>query len=121
MKLFSQEFKLHCSISTVNNFQVKSINNQLYFSWHQNSDTIPGYYVLMKSNGQENKIINTQEIVNTPLKRSILVCMQNVYEEGFDIISLKKINTPKDFLPYKETLRLISIADSLYFIKVTKD
>jgi hypothetical protein len=117
----AQELDLTCNIPTVSNFQVKNINNQLYFSFHQLSDTIPGFYVLVKSNGTDKKVVHTQEIVNTPLKRTILVCMQDVYEPKYNSYILKKINTPKDFLPYKETLRLISIADSLYFIKVTKD
>lgn len=121
MKVFSQELNLFCNIESVSNFQVKNINNQLYFSWHQHSDTIPGYYVLIKNNKSTNKVVYTQEIVNTALKRTILVCMQDVYEEGFDNYILKKINTPKELIPFKNSLKLLSVADSLYFIKVTKD
>lgn len=117
----AQEFDLTCSIPTVSNFQVKNINNQLYFSFHQLSDTIPGYYVLIKSNGTDKKVVHTQEIVNTTLKRTILVCMQDVYEPRYNSYVLKKINTPKELIPYKNSIKLLCIADSLYFIKVTKD
>lgn len=121
--LNAQNIRLKNNVATVNNFQEKIINQQLYFSWYQLCDTIPGYYVLMKSNQDlnENKIVNTLEIVNSSINKNILVCMQDTYEQGFDFYILKKIDIPKELLSFKQELRLLSIADSLYFIKVIKD
>lgn len=120
---FAQDIHLICSIPSVSNFQVKQFNNQLYFSWLQFSDTVPGYYALIKENKftQQKNVVQTLEIVNTSLKRKILVCMQDSYEEGFDTYILKKIVIPQNLLLAKENLKLISVADTLYFIKVDKD
>ncbi|MFN4235475.1 MAG: hypothetical protein ACK4IK_11800 [Bacteroidia bacterium] len=120
---FSQDINLICSIPTVSNFQIKQFNKLLYFNWLQLSDTVPGYYALIKENKitQQKNVVQTLEIVNTPLKRKILVCMQDTYEEGFDTYILKKIVIPQNLLPAKDKLKLLSVADTLYFIKVDKD
>lgn len=119
--LFCQEISLVCNLPTVSNFKYTQVNNLLYFNFHQCYDTIPGYYVLEKTKGTEKKVVKLLEVTNAPIKKRLLVCMEDQYENNFNTYILKKINIPKELLQEKQYIQPVSILDTVYFIKVIKD
>jgi hypothetical protein len=77
--------------------------------------------VLEKTNGTEKKVVKLLEVTNAPIKKKLLVCMEDQYENNFNTYILKKINIPKELLQEKQYIQPVSILDTVYFIKVIKD
>jgi hypothetical protein len=77
--------------------------------------------VLEKTNGTEKKVVKLLEVTNAPIKKRLLVCMEDQYENNFNTYILKKINIPKELLQEKQYIQPVSILDTVYFIKVIKD
>jgi hypothetical protein len=77
--------------------------------------------VLEKTKGTEKKVVKLLEVTNAPIKKRLLVCMEDQYENNFNTYILKKINIPKELLQEKQYIQPVSILDTVYFIKVIKD
>jgi hypothetical protein len=77
--------------------------------------------VLEKTNGTEKKVVKLLEVTNAPIKKKLLVCMEDQYKNNFNRYILKKINIPKELLQEKQYIQPVSILDTVYFIKVIKD
>jgi hypothetical protein len=103
-------------------YKIKEYGDKVYLSWRIVNDSIPGFYLIFKSNSFQNlKPVATIKVVEGVKKDLVLMnTIDDLYEYSYNFYHIVKINRNQNILIDDNSIKSLSIANIKYDPMVTK-
>lgn len=97
-------------------YKIKEYGDKIYLSWRTINDSVPGYYLIFKSNSFQNlKPVATIKVVEGVKKDLVLMnTIDDLYEYSYNFYHIVKINRNQNLLIDDNSIKLLSIANIKY-------
>jgi len=103
-------------------YKIKEYGDKVYLSWRTVNDSIPGFYLIFKSNSFQNlKPVATIKVVEGVKKDLVLMnTIDDLYEYSYNFYHIVKINRNQNILIDDNSIKSLSIANIKYDPMVIK-
>jgi len=97
-------------------YKIKDYGDKIYLSWRTVNDSVPGYYLIFKSNNFKNlKSVNTVKVIEGVKKDIVLLnTIEDIYEYSYNFYHIVKINHNQNLLIEDFSIKSLSIANIKY-------
>ena len=97
-------------------YKIKDYGDKVYLSWRTVNDSIPGFYLIFKSNNfKDLKSVATIKVIEGVKKDIVLLnTVDDTYEYSYNFYHIVKINRNQNLLIQDFSIKSLSIANIRY-------